>query len=536
MAMDLENRVFHLLVLEDDLADQELIERHFVRSRHNFQLTWATKLAEALAHLKEQPFDAIVSDVNVPDSSGFETIARLREHCGQSAIFVLTSQEDNDVEDEIFGAGAQDYRGKEELSSNSLGRAVVHAIQRQEQVNQNKRLVRRLKRNRMQMNLQAQQLKRKNRRLSKLYRTTREFVDNVSHDLRTPLTVIKDYVSIVRDGMAGPIGEEQKKLLGKVAIRADDLNHMVDDILDASKLEAGLLGAWRRTASVAQIIDHASCGLRERASIKGVELVIDCPQNLPEAYCDCEKAVRVINNLAINAIKHSNAGQSVTIWAKYCPIEGEISIGITDHGPGIEPESLQCIFDRFEQLDDNVSTTVQGFGLGLNIAQRLTLINLGKLSVESKVGEGSTFSFTVPLADPSEVFSRWLDIRSDSNLPLKAIEIAVGDMVTDNDADDFDRFVNCLLRRQDILFRVSKRHWLLVLAIPENDMVHWEERAQRDFVRFNRNRPQGPLPGFTRRLVRQWASKSSARKILGDFDHILREEFEMPEYHQLAAH
>ncbi|MBI1247591.1 response regulator [bacterium] len=527
-----EYRVYKVLVLEDDLTDANLIERQCKKSQFLFKITWATRVSEAIGYLDQQGFDAIVADMNVPDSSGLRTISQLREHCGKSAIIVLTSIDDRMIEKEIFSAGAQDFRKKDELSSVSLGRGIVHAIERQEQVNQIKRLVGRLKKSQKRLTVQSQQLKRKNRRLTKLYRTAREFVDNVSHDLRTPLTVIKDYVSIIRDGMAGSVQAEQMKLLGKVALRTDDLNHMVDDILDASKLESGLLGAWRRTSCTCQLLEHAASLLRERASINGVKLVIDCPQDLPEVYCDCEKAIRVITNLGINAIKHSRSGQTVTIWAKLQPEEGEVRIGITDRGPGIERESLELIFQRFEQLKDQVSSTVQGFGLGLNIAQRLTHINLGKLTVESQVGKGSTFSFTVPLSDPMEVLSRWLALRSGRSSTLRALEIVLDESIPEIDADDFDRFVNCQLRRQDILFRVTTRCWMLIMPIESNEMPMWEQRAERDFVRFNRNRPQGPLPGYSRRFIQHWSPQVSRQHILSEFDQYLSQvamESERPE-------
>lgn len=534
--MKTENATIKVLILEDDDADARIITRQLQQSRYGFHFKCTPCMEAAMAYLQCGSVDAIIADVHVPDCHGIATVAKLRELSKNSAILAITSVATPEIEDEILAAGAQDFRLKEELCGSALARAVVHAIERQSNLNRIKRLVRHLKRSQGQLRDQATQLKQKNRHLRKLYRTAREFVDNVSHDLRTPLTVIKDYVSIVRDGMAGDINPEQKKLLGKVAVRADDLNNMVDDILDASKLEAGLLNAWRRPVSIPQIVAHAASLLRERASIKGIELVIDCPKDLPDAYCDSEKTVRVISNLAVNAIKFSEPGQRIVLWAKYHPIEAEIMIGVTDHGPGIEPECLEQIFQRFEQLENSESTSGKGFGLGLSIAQRLTRVNLGKLSVESEIGRGSTFAFTVPLAEPSEVFWRWLEIRNGSPFPLFVNKISLGETIAEKDANDFDRFMNCLLRRQDLLFRLSTREWLLVLSIPENEMPRWEERANRDFGRFNRNRPQGPLPGYSRRIIQKWPAQISARRILGEFDRILKTEFSLHTDESLAVH
>lgn len=519
-------RHFNILVLEDDLHDYRLVTKRLQNQHHRFSTIWVKTIREALTRLKHDSFDAILSDLSVPDSHGFDTVQTLRAHCGSRVpIIVLTSLEDEHVEEEVIAAGGQDYLVKSDIRGNNVARAIVHSIQRQESFNRSRRLVRKLKRSHLKLKEQSTQLRRKNRRLKQLYRTSNEIVDNVSHDLRTPLTVIKDYVSIVASGMAGDVNDEQKKLLNKVALRADDLNHMVDDILDASKLESGLLGAWRRPVSVTEIITHAVSLLKQRAAIKGVSLVVDLPRDLPEVYCDQEKAVRVITNLAVNAIKFTPAGNNVTIWAKSAPIEAEVVLGITDHGPGIEDESLGQIFERFQQLEDGVRSTVRGFGLGLNIAQRLTRINLGKLNVESTVGKGSTFSFTIPIAEPTEVFWRWLERKQDSELPIQAVRIALDDTIEEHAANDFDRFANCLLRHDDILFRINQRQWLLLLPIFVKDLAAWKKRAERDFQRFNRNRPSGVVPCFRHEVIREWHPPMSPRKVLTSFDELLQEAF-----------
>lgn len=533
--MLMNNRLLRILILEDDSAEYRLIAKRLSNRRYEFQTTWVRKLGEAIDLLRSQNYDAILTDLSVPDSSGYDTVSKLRSHCGSSPIIVLTSLEDEHVENAVITAGGQDYLVKSDIRGNTISRAIVHAVQRQDSLNRTKRLVRKLKRSQLRLKDQSVQLQRKNKKLRKLYRTAKEFVDNVSHDLRTPLTVIKDYVSIVSGGMAGEINAEQKKLLEKTTLRADDLNHMVDDILDASKLESGLLGAWRRPVSVEKIFNHATCLLSQRASIKGIQLVVEQDQDLPEVYCDSEKAIRVITNLAINAIKHTEPGRKVVVWAKHVPLEAEVRIGITDEGPGIDQESLARIFDRFEQLEDDVKSTVKGFGLGLNIAQRLTRLNLGQLDVESEVGTGSTFSFTIPIAEPNEVFWRWLALKAKSNLPIRMVEIALDDTVTIGAANDFNRFVNCLLRKDDILFRIDDRRWLISLLIAESDVAHWEERADSDFKRFCRNRPQGHLPGFTRRLLREWQRPMSSRKVLTEFNQVLQSEFSNTSREELAT-
>src|SRR5690606_16188025 len=148
-------------------------------------------------------------------------------------------------------------------------------------------------------------LKRKNRRLKRLYETAHRFVDNVSHEFRTPLTVIKEYVGLVHDGVLGGLSEEQADMLEVVTDRADDLNNMVNDMLDISKLDAGMLGLWRKTCNVSDMIERVRPSLERKSHLKQVAIEFDIPETLPQVFCDDEKIGRVIVNLAINAIKFS---------------------------------------------------------------------------------------------------------------------------------------------------------------------------------------------------------------------------------------
>jgi len=514
---------YRILFVEDCEIDYRLVKKYLETRLGEFDIKWVDCVEDAIELLSKENFDAILTDLRLPDLSGTNVVNELRNHSAATPIVVLTGVEDDAFEEIILSSGANDYVLKSDMRPRVLRSALQHAIQRQQSLNRTNHLVRRLRVSSHRLKKQSLQLKRKNSKLRKLYRTAREFVDNVSHDLRTPLTVIKDYVSILRAGMAGGVNEEQQRLLGKVAVRADDLNHMVDDVLDASKLEAGLLGAWRRPVTVQEVINDASSLLKQRASIKGVKLETDCPDSLPLIYCDSEKAVRVITNLAINALKFSEPGQTVKIQATHDPVHSEVTIGVVDNGPGISPDALQQIFERFEQLNDNVKTTVKGFGLGLNIAQRLTRINLGSMQVTSKVGEGSKFYFTIPVADPLEVLRRWLDLQGTIRLPLRAMEIKLDSSGSEHDTDDFDRFVNCLLRDNDILFRINPRTWILVMPISARETEKWEKRFQADFERFNRNRPKGHLPKFTKVVKREWHPPISKEDVCEDFEKMQRE-------------
>jgi hypothetical protein len=126
--------------------------------------------------------------------------------------------------------------------------------------------------------------------------------------------------------------------------------------------------------------------------------------DLPQVFADAEKAGRVLLNLAVNAIKFSPAGETVEIWARRGE-PGEIEIGVTDRGPGISAENLALIFDRFKQVPEGRSH-IKGFGLGLNIARELAALNLGEMRVASRLGEGSSFWFTLPINETENILTR----------------------------------------------------------------------------------------------------------------------------------
>lgn len=515
------DQIIKILVLEDDAEDYHLLQCSLRDQKKQFALDWATTLSEAMKKCDRHHYDVILADLSLPDSAGIETVARLRRVCGNTPILVLTGLDDASVEEELLVAGAQDYLLKQEFGGRTVSRAIVHAHQRQQSINEVHTLVQELVQSHQLLEKQTRLLHRKNRRLKRLYKTAKEFVDNVSHDFRTPLTVIKDYVAIIREGMVGEINDEQKNMLDKVSVRADDLNYMVDDLLDVSKLESGLLSVYRRNVDIAEVLQRTESMFEQRASAKNVQLIVEWDKNLPQVYCDADKVGRVITNLAINAIKFAGEEGCVRIVAEANPAGNEVRISVIDNGPGIDRQSLDQIFRRFRQLKTHVKSTIKGFGLGLNIAQQLCRLNLGELSVKSQLGQGSTFSFTLPVADPVEVLDRWLHLQSTPKEAFKLVRIRINEDSTTAEAEEFDSFVHCLLRRKDLLVRVNANEWMLIMNVHLGEADRWYARIHREYERTNRNRPFGPLPQYHAKTCREWNAYDSHDLILKQFSAVL---------------
>eukprot|EP00913_Durusdinium_trenchii_P008878 g8344.t1 len=521
------NQPVRVLLLEDDELYSVLVRKLLHDHRYQFEVFWVERLSEAIEKLQQEAIDVVLTDLSVPDSSGFATVTELKKHAGDAPIIVLTSLEDEELEIGLLAAGAQDYLLKDEVGERSAARSIMHSLQRQRSVNEIRTLARQLEERGDLVEEQSRLLQEKNQRLQKLYETANEFVDNVSHDFRTPLTVIKDFVTLIRDGVVGEINDEQRDMLDKVIVRSEDLNNMVDDLLDVSKLESGLLSAWRRKIDLKSIMQRAGSMLRHRAAVRNVSMEFDVPDDLATVYCDSDKLLRVITNLATNAIKFSGDQGNVRIWAENDPVDNQVVVGVTDNGPGIDPDSLNVLFQRFRQLDNHSKTTGKGFGLGLSIAQQLCRLNFGLLSVKSQVGNGSTFSFSIPMAQPREVVRRWMTMRSQPVESAFLIEFAIDDDVEESSADEFDVFLSGVVRSSDLMFRVDVRRWVLVICSPRCELPQWEQRMECEYEQSNRNRPLGPLPDFRRTMLRHFDATDSIDAIVADFDTAARVSFRL---------
>ena len=499
-----------VLLVEDNLADAERTAYGLDHAGGvSFHVEQVEELASALARLAKGGIDVALVDLSLPDSSGMKTFQAIRSAAPGVPVVVLTGLDDEQFVLEMLHQGAQDYLLKHEVEPKLLARSLRFAIERQRTADL-ETYVDKL--------ADAQTLlKRKNRRLRKLYRTAQEFVDNVSHEFRTPLTVIKEYASLVKDGVVGVVSAEQKKMLTVVEDRADDMNTMVDDMLDISTLEAGLLVVHRKNCHVKDIVAYVRPALDRKAAVKGVELEFDVDPQLPPVFCDPEKAGRVIINLTTNAIKFCGQPGRVRLTCRPEPGGAGVALSVSDNGNGINAENRQAIFLRFKQLGESVRSSTKGFGLGLNIAKELVELNLGHVTVESEIGYGSTFSFTLPPADPREVLRRYvtrMERHRNGSSQVALVQADVEESSSDTVTDGADAFLSCLLHSADLLFRVGPARWLAVLPIGESEISAFRERFETEIGAENRNRFGEPLPDIRLKVLGTWQVKGNHDEIL----------------------
>ncbi|MBU4341236.1 MAG: PAS domain-containing sensor histidine kinase [Candidatus Altiarchaeota archaeon] len=233
-----------------------------------------------------------------------------------------------------------------------------------------------------------------NKKLKELDKMKDEFLSTVSHELKTPLTPIKTYLELILDEDIGKINEEQRKGLEISLRRAEHLKRLIDDIVDVSRMESKKMKFYMENIDLRNIIENAVRDMKLLANEKQIKILENLPTRPVYVKADEIRMAQVFSNLIDNSIKFSANGGKITINVK--KERGNLSVNISDTGPGIPKKHHKKIFEKFYQVDSSTSRAFGGTGLGLPICKSIIEKHGGDIWVESKVGEGSTLHFTLP--------------------------------------------------------------------------------------------------------------------------------------------
>lgn len=245
------------------------------------------------------------------------------------------------------------------------------------------------------------EVREKNAALERVNRLKSQFLATVTHELRTPLHSIISYGALILEGfLDGELTGEQEEHIQFMVNRAEDLSRLVDDMLDLSKIEADRLEIRSEPLDLGTSLRETVEQLRPMANDKGLALTVEIDENLPDALADGQRLRQVVLNLISNALKFTEKG-GVTLRCSVLERYDMLRISVHDTGIGISPAALDYIFEAFRQADGSTTRRFGGTGLGLTIARKLVELQGGEVAVESIVGQGSTFSFTLPLASPA---------------------------------------------------------------------------------------------------------------------------------------
>jgi len=217
-----------------------------------------------------------------------------------------------------------------------------------------------------------------------------DFLQSLTHDLRSPMTAVRGYLQVLSEEMAGPINAEQRKMLRIMENASTKLLHIISNLLDSAKISAGKLRLSLTETDLRQLIPPTVEIMHSEAAKKKITLTLDMPEQMAALNIDPPLLERVMINLISNAIKFTPDGGFVTV--KFVELKDRIQGQVIDNGPGIPKEFIDRLFKKFEQ----VNGTRGGTGLGLSNCKNILEAHFGQISVASKVGEGSTFTFWIP--------------------------------------------------------------------------------------------------------------------------------------------
>lgn len=233
-----------------------------------------------------------------------------------------------------------------------------------------------------------------------------EFVSFVAHELKNPMTSIKGYTELLSAGAVGPINEMQTNFLNTIRTNVERMSTLVSDLNDNSKIEAGRLRLDYKAVDIPDAVDEVIRSTRRQIEEKKQELQLDIPDSLPNVWADRTRVIQVLTNLVSNAHKYTPESGKILVGAEVAANRWEpsstmqfVHIWVKDNGIGISLEDQQKIFGKFFRSDDQKAREVPGSGLGLNITKSLVEMQGGKIWFESEFRKGTTFHFTIPVAE-----------------------------------------------------------------------------------------------------------------------------------------
>ncbi|HSF39168.1 MAG TPA: ATP-binding protein, partial [Thermoanaerobaculia bacterium] len=221
-------------------------------------------------------------------------------------------------------------------------------------------------------------------------RLRRNLVSDVAHELRSPLTNVRCQLEAIQDGLVRP----EPAVIESLHEEALLLERLIDDLQDLALAEAGQLSLERRPLDVAEEVGQAVQALAPRTAERGLRVEVDVPADLPRADADPRRVAQILRNLLGNAVTHTPPGGAVRVRARAA--ESGVEVTVEDTGPGIPPEHLPFLFERFYRADASRSRETGGAGLGLAIVKQLAAAHGGRVWVESEVGRGAVFGFWLP--------------------------------------------------------------------------------------------------------------------------------------------
>ncbi len=340
------------------------------------------------------------------------------------------------------------------------------------------------------------------------------FSERLAHDVRTPLTVIQEYAALLSEGFAGDLSDEQRRILAVISDRASDLNRVVDNAVDASRLCAKRQRVWGRRCRVSDILAHIRPLLERKAAVRNVELQVDASTDLPDIYCDDELVARAIANIVSGVLNLSAAPGRVTISQDVDWSSKEAGIRVTADGA-----SSDASLELFRELAKpgakrRRASEIAPFG-EMTLAAKLLDCNLGRIEAAPAPAAAGALWIALPIAESVEVLRRHLVramLRPDARrVSLFRASIRGGD---EEIARDVGHILNSIVGRRDLALELDDTRWLVSIVQRRVGRDGLSRRIDRRRQRINRRRLGRPLPEISIQSYGQWQLPDDLTRLL----------------------
>lgn len=225
-----------------------------------------------------------------------------------------------------------------------------------------------------------------------------DFVSLVTHELRTPMTSIKGYTDLLLKGIMGSVNDAQQNFLQTIHSNIERMSRMLSDLSDINKIEGKCLNLTIEPVEVSPAVEDTLRGIRDRIEDKSQTLHVSVPGDLPTVNCDRERLIQILGNVLRNAVTYTPEGGSIELTIEADREEGCLQVQVQDDGIGIPKDEQDRVFEPFFRASDEKTRQTPGNGLALHLTQQLLTLQDGEIDFESERGVGTTFRFTLPLA------------------------------------------------------------------------------------------------------------------------------------------
>lgn len=390
-----------ILIVDDSVDDRATIRRYLARHDREYTMLEAATGAEGLGLARANRIDCLILDYSLPDMDGHQVLDGLRregERLLPTPVVMLTGHEDDAMAFDALEKGAQDYLVKDALTPRSLARAIENSMAKfrvQRELFESQAAVE-LRNHKLEM-LQDE-LKQKLTELASATHTKDQFMAVMSHEMRTPLNAIIGYAELLEMEIHGSLTEEQRQQVDRIRVGGRHLLDLINDLLDLARADANKLELDLRPVDLQAVLEEVTALLEREAQAKRLRLTLEGCDRPILVQADLQRIRQIFVNLVGNAIKFTEEG-SVSVRCGPGAADGTVSVEVTDTGIGIDPEVIPLVFNEFYQAKGDLTRKHGGSGLGLAIAQRMAKLMGGQITVESRLGEGTTFTMMLRTAD-----------------------------------------------------------------------------------------------------------------------------------------